>query len=78
VRQGDQWPVTVAVDGEPRQGWMQLRRCPDPDQTVMLTWLAKAAPTEQGQAVLQGARCLRSDEREPTWPPLPKGQPDAR
>jgi len=68
-RAGDHWPVTIDTQGEHREGWLQLRPCPDRQLTLVLMWLTpKHDDLDSGLQTLRRARCQGLDEPAETWP----------
>jgi hypothetical protein len=71
-RAGDHWPLTMEVDGERHEGWLDLRSCPEHQLTLTLMWVTlKHEDLNSGLQTLRGVRCRRGDEPAEIWLDVP-------
>jgi len=69
-RVGDDWPISLNVDGEELRGWMTSRACPDNSHLLLMS-IGEADQQDEARALLKRARCQRTDEPAQTFPDLP-------
>jgi len=69
-RVGDDWPISMDVDGEELRGWMTSRACPDSSHLLLMS-IGEADQQDEARALLKRARCQRTDEPAQTFPDLP-------